>query len=48
MKKGLILEGGGKRGIYTAGVLDVFLDNGIFFDGVIYIWWWYIVLFKIK
>ncbi len=35
MKKGLILEGGGKRGIYTAGVLDVFLDNGIFFDGVI-------------
>ena len=35
MKKGLVLEGGGFRGIYTAGVLDVFLENGISFDGVI-------------
>ena len=26
---GLILEGGGLRGIYTAGVLDCFLENGI-------------------
>ena len=34
MKTGLVLEGGGKRGIYTAGVLDVFLENGIAFDGV--------------
>lgn len=34
-KTGLILEGGAKRGIYTAGVLDVFLENGINFDGVI-------------
>ena len=34
-KTGLILEGGAKRGIYTAGVLDVFLENGIEFDGVI-------------
>ena len=25
----LILEGGGLRGIYTAGVLDCFLENGI-------------------
>ena len=33
-KTGLILEGGAKRGIYTAGVLDVFLENGISFDGV--------------
>lgn len=32
---GLVLEGGGMRGIYTAGVLDVFMDNGILFDGVI-------------
>lgn len=32
---GLVLEGGGMRGIYTAGVLDVFMDNGISFDGVI-------------
>ncbi len=32
---GLVLEGGGMRGIYTAGVLDVFMENGISFDGVI-------------
>lgn len=35
MKTGLVLEGGGMRGIYTAGVLDVFLEHGIRFDGVI-------------
>lgn len=35
MKTGLVLEGGSVRGIYTAGVLDVFLENGISFDGVI-------------
>ena len=35
MKTGLVLEGGGLRGIYTAGVLDVFLEYGITFDGVI-------------
>ncbi len=34
-KIGLVLEGGGVRGIYTAGVLDVFMENGLFFDGVI-------------
>lgn len=34
-KTGLILEGGGMRGIYTAGVLDVFLERKIQFDGVI-------------
>jgi len=35
MKTGLVLEGGAMRGIYTAGVLDVFLDHDIKFDGVI-------------
>ena len=35
MKTGLVLEGGAMRGIYTAGVLDVFLEQGIQFDGVI-------------
>ena len=35
MKTGLVLEGGGVRGIYTAGVLDTLIDNGISFDGVI-------------
>ena len=34
-KLGLVLEGGAMRGIYTAGVLDVFLEKGICFDGVI-------------
>ena len=35
MKTGLVLEGGGVRGIYVAGILDVFLEQGIGFDGVI-------------
>ncbi len=35
MKTGLILEGGAHRAIYTAGVLDVFMENGITFDGVV-------------
>ena len=35
MKTGLVLEGGGQRGIYTAGVLDVFMEEGLHFDGVI-------------
>ncbi|QSX07216.1 patatin family protein [Sedimentibacter sp. zth1] len=29
---GLVLEGGGLRGVYTAGVLDVLLENNIEFD----------------
>ena len=28
---GLVLEGGGMKGVYTAGVLDYFLDQGIDF-----------------
>lgn len=35
MMNGLVLEGGGMRGLYTAGVLDLFLDRGIVFDTVI-------------
>lgn len=31
---GLVLEGGGMRGAYTAGVLDFFLDKGIEFSNV--------------
>jgi len=27
MKIGLVLEGGAMRGLFTAGVLDIFLDN---------------------
>ncbi len=32
---GLVLEGGAMRGLFTAGVLDVFMENGIKFDNVI-------------
>ena len=32
MKIGLVLEGGGMRGVFTAGVLDSFLDNEINVD----------------
>lgn len=35
MSSCLVLEGGGKRGIYTAGVLDVLLENNIITDAVI-------------
>ena len=35
MKTGLVLEGGAMRGMFTAGVLDVFMDNDIKFDGII-------------
>jgi len=28
---GLVLEGGGMRGVFTCGVLDYFMDNGIYF-----------------
>lgn len=32
-KTGLIMEGGAMRGLFTAGVMDVLLENGITFDG---------------
>lgn len=35
MKKGLILEGGALRGLFTAGVMDVLMENGITFDGLV-------------
>lgn len=35
MKKGLVLEGGGLRGMFTVGVLDVFLEHEVKFDGMI-------------
>lgn len=34
-KVALVLEGGGLRGIFTAGVIDCFLDNNIDFDYVV-------------
>ena len=35
MKTGLILEGGAMRGMFTAGVLDVLMENGLVTDGAI-------------
>ena len=34
-KRGLVMEGGAMRGMFTAGILDVFMENGIEFDGAI-------------
>ena len=33
MKTGLILEGGAMRGMFSCGVTDVFMENGVEFDG---------------
>ena len=35
MKKGLILEGGALRGLFSAGVIDVMMENNITYDGLI-------------
>ena len=35
MKLGLVLEGGGMRGLYTDGVLDCLMDRGVTVDYVI-------------
>jgi predicted patatin/cPLA2 family phospholipase len=35
LKTGLVLEGGGLRGMFTCGVLDVLMDCGISFDGAV-------------
>ncbi len=35
MKTGLVLEGGAMRGMFTAGVMDVMLENNIQFDGAV-------------
>ncbi|MBQ2947887.1 MAG: patatin family protein [Clostridia bacterium] len=35
MKVGLVLEGGAMRGMYTAGVLDSFMDHGVDADGIV-------------
>ena len=34
-KTGLVLEGGGMRGIFTAGVLDLFLENNVIVDNCV-------------
>lgn len=35
MKKGLVLEGGAMRGMFTCGVLDVLMEKNISFDGTV-------------
>ena len=35
MKVGLVLEGGAMRGMYTAGVIDAFLDHNVHVDGIL-------------
>lgn len=35
MKKGLILEGGAMRGMFTAGVTDVMMEQSVEFDGAV-------------
>lgn len=34
IKTGLVLEGGSMRGLFSAGVMDVFLEEGISFEGM--------------
>lgn len=35
MRTGLVLEGGAMRGLFTAGVIDVMMENGITYDGLV-------------
>lgn len=34
-KTGLVLEGGGMRGVFTSGVLDAFMKHDLYFP----MWW---------
>lgn len=34
-KNRLVLEVGALRGLFTAGVIDVWMENGIVFDGLV-------------
>ena len=34
-RTGLVLEGGGMRGMYTCGILDVLMENRIYLDGMV-------------
>lgn len=35
MRTGLVLEGGGMRGLFSAGVIDVMMERGIVYDGLV-------------
>ncbi|MDY2931753.1 MAG: patatin-like phospholipase family protein, partial [Muribaculaceae bacterium] len=32
---GLVLEGGAMRGMFSAGVMDVLMEHGVEFDGIV-------------
>ena len=34
-KTGLVLEGGGMRGVFTSGVLDAFMKHNLYFSYVV-------------
>ncbi len=34
-KTGIVLEGGGMRGMYTCGILDVMMENNLYVDGMV-------------
>lgn len=34
-KSALLMEGGGMRGLYTAGVIDVLMENDIYADSAV-------------
>ena len=35
VKTGIVLEGGGMRGMYTCGILDMLMENHIYVDGMV-------------
>ena len=35
MKRGLILEGGAMRGLFTAGIIDVMMEHDLWPDGIV-------------
>ena len=35
MKVGLVLEGGGMRSLFTMGIVDLMIEEGIKVDGVV-------------
>ena len=35
IKTGLVLEGGALRGLFTAGIIDVLMEHGVTFDGIV-------------
>ena len=48
---GLVLEGGGMRGLYTAGVLECFMEHDLYFPyviGVLQVRVWLLLIYRQK